>query len=163
MMTPSNRKIFRLTDHLCAEFTGHRWIHIGQERGALVFSLICAWTNGWASNRDAGDQRRHRAHHDGTVMCRMDLTDDESTIDESVESAQCLNYSEIQNSRIPSYWGTYDGQILKNQYNDTPRYKYQPDITLVNTVIYLLGRDLIGFKPYHLKKVIPIISQNTLG
>ena len=25
----------------------------GQWRGALTFSLICAWTNGWANNRDA--------------------------------------------------------------------------------------------------------------
>ena len=41
------------------------WIHLspvdspheGQWRGALVFSLICAWTNGWATNRDAGDLR----------------------------------------------------------------------------------------------------------
>ena len=42
--------------------------HKGQWRGALKFSLICAWTNGWASNRDAGDLRRHRAHYDTTVM-----------------------------------------------------------------------------------------------
>ena len=26
MMTSSNRNIFRFTDHLCGEFTGHRWI-----------------------------------------------------------------------------------------------------------------------------------------
>ena len=38
--------------------------HKGQWRGALTFSLICAWTNGWANNREAGDLRRHRAHHD---------------------------------------------------------------------------------------------------
>ena len=42
--------------------------HKGQWRGALVFSLICAWTNGWANNRDAGDLRRHHAHYDVTVM-----------------------------------------------------------------------------------------------
>ena len=30
----------------------------GQWRGALVLSLICAWTNGWVNNRDAGDLRR---------------------------------------------------------------------------------------------------------
>ena len=29
--------------------------HRGQWRGALVFSLICAWTNGWVNSRDAGD------------------------------------------------------------------------------------------------------------
>ena len=42
--------------------------HKGQWRGAFMFSLICAWTNGWANNRDAGDSRRHLAHHDVTVM-----------------------------------------------------------------------------------------------
>ena len=41
--------------------------HKGQWRGALVFSLISAWINGWLSNRDS---RRHRAHHDVTVMWR---------------------------------------------------------------------------------------------
>ena len=44
--------------------------HKGQWRGALMFSFICAWTNDWASNRDAGDLRRHRAHHDVTVMIK---------------------------------------------------------------------------------------------
>ena len=39
-------------------------LHKGQWRGALVFCLICAWTNGWVNNRDAGDLRRHRAHYD---------------------------------------------------------------------------------------------------
>ena len=42
----------------------------GQWRGALMFSLICAWTNGWAKHRDAGDMRRHRAYYDVTVMDR---------------------------------------------------------------------------------------------
>ena len=40
----------------------------GQWRGALMFSLICAWVNVWANNREAGDLRRHRAHYDVTVM-----------------------------------------------------------------------------------------------
>ena len=42
--------------------------HEGQWRGALVFSLICAWTNSWVSNRRATDLRRHRAHYDVTIM-----------------------------------------------------------------------------------------------
>ena len=42
--------------------------HKGQWRGALIFSLICAWTNGWINIRDAGDLRRNGAHHDVTVM-----------------------------------------------------------------------------------------------
>ena len=44
----------------------------GQWRGALVFSLICPWTNGSASNRDAGDLRRHRAHYDVNVMIKSE-------------------------------------------------------------------------------------------
>ena len=42
----------------------------GQWRGALIFSLICAWTNGWVNNREAGNLRRHRAHYDVTLMNR---------------------------------------------------------------------------------------------
>ena len=42
--------------------------HKGQWRGALMFSLICAWKNGWVNNGEAGDLGRHRAHYDVTVM-----------------------------------------------------------------------------------------------
>ena len=42
--------------------------HKGQWRGALMFSLICVWINGWVNNREAGDLRRYRGHHDVTVM-----------------------------------------------------------------------------------------------
>ena len=35
--------------------------HKGQWRGALIFSLICIWINGWVNNREAGDLRRYRA------------------------------------------------------------------------------------------------------
>ena len=41
--------------------------HKGQWRGALMFSFICAWTNGWVDNRDAGDLRRYCARYDVTV------------------------------------------------------------------------------------------------
>ena len=42
--------------------------HKGQWRGALIFSLICVWINGWVNNSDAGDFRRYRAHYDAIVM-----------------------------------------------------------------------------------------------
>ena len=38
-------------------------LHKGQWRGALIFSLICVWINGWVNNREAGDWRRYRAHY----------------------------------------------------------------------------------------------------
>ena len=40
--------------------------HEGQWRGALMFSLICVWINGWINNRQAGDLRRYLAHYDVT-------------------------------------------------------------------------------------------------
>ena len=40
----------------------------GQWRGAMMFSLICVWINGWVNNREAGDFRRCRAHYDVTVL-----------------------------------------------------------------------------------------------
>ena len=42
--------------------------HKGQWLGALMFSLICVWINGWVNNREAGDLRRHRGHYDVSVM-----------------------------------------------------------------------------------------------
>ena len=69
MMTSSNGNLFRVTG-LCAgnspvagEFPTQ-----GQWRGALMFSLICAWINGWVNNREAGDLRRLRVHYDAIVM-----------------------------------------------------------------------------------------------
>ena len=51
--------------------------HKGQWRGALMFSLICAWTNDWVNNRDADDLKRHRAHYDVSVMDNVyDFTDE---------------------------------------------------------------------------------------
>ena len=45
----------------------------GQWRGALMFSLICAWINCWVNNRDSGNLRRHRCslwRHCNVWYCR---------------------------------------------------------------------------------------------
>ena len=42
--------------------------HKGQWRGALMFSLIFVWINGWVNNREAGDLRHYRAHYGVTAM-----------------------------------------------------------------------------------------------
>ena len=42
--------------------------HKGQWRGALMFSLICAWINDWVNNGEAGDLRRRLANYDVIVM-----------------------------------------------------------------------------------------------
>ena len=54
-------------------------------RGALMFSLICAWTSGWVNNRDAGDLRRHCPHHDVTAMLLF-----MSSVKQSGASSSCL-------------------------------------------------------------------------
>ena len=70
MMTSSNGNIFRVTGHLCGEFTGHRWIPPTKASDAELgcFLWFAPWINGWVNNREAGDFRRHRAHYDVIVM-----------------------------------------------------------------------------------------------
>ena len=49
--------IICVTGPLCGEFTSHLWIppHKGQWCGALMFSLICTWTNCWVNYCKAGN------------------------------------------------------------------------------------------------------------
>ena len=68
-MTSSNGNIFRVTGLSELPMNSP---HKGRWGGASMFSLICAWTNGWANNRDAGDVGRHRIHYDVTVMMARD-------------------------------------------------------------------------------------------
>ena len=51
--------------------------HKGQWLGALMFSLIYAWTSVWVNNGDAGDLRRHRCHFDVTVTVYLLRTGDD--------------------------------------------------------------------------------------
>ena len=44
--------------------------HKGQWFAALMFSLICAWTNGWVSNRGTCDLKRQGAHYVATVKLK---------------------------------------------------------------------------------------------
>ena len=44
MMTSSNETIFRVTGHLCAEFTGHRWIPRTKASDAELWGFL--WSKG---------------------------------------------------------------------------------------------------------------------
>ena len=68
--------------------------HKGQWRGALMFSLIPAWINGWANNREAGDFRRNRAHYDVIVIISRTMTDG---------SVSSLGLDESNSPTIPNY------------------------------------------------------------
>ena len=59
--------------HYCPFVQGIHWSlvnspHKGQWHGNLMFSLICAWINGWVKNHEASDLRRHHTHYDVIVM-----------------------------------------------------------------------------------------------
>ena len=71
-MTSSNGNIFRVTGILCGNspVTGES-PHKGQWRGALVFPLICVWTNSRAKTGNAGDLRRHRTHYNVIQMVNI--------------------------------------------------------------------------------------------
>ena len=69
MMTSPNGNIFRVTGHLCGEFTGHRLIPRTNASDAELWWFFCSapeWTVG------SGDLRRYRAHYDVTVMRKWD-------------------------------------------------------------------------------------------
>ena len=69
--------------------------HKGQWHGALMFSLIRDWINGWVNNREAGDLRRHRAHYDVTVMKLPHL---------DCISIACSGQTKHQNSTPMAIW-----------------------------------------------------------
>ena len=76
--------------------------------GALMFSLICAWTNGWENTRYTGDLRRLRALYDGTVMwwqyyLRNGWVDRISVKKRSQYAIDCrLCYKTAANALVPS-------------------------------------------------------------
>ena len=57
---------FRVTGHLCEEFTGHLCIPLTKASDAELRCFIWSTIN----NREAGDLKCHRAHYDVTVMNR---------------------------------------------------------------------------------------------
>ena len=70
MMTSSNGNVFRVFVDPFVWGIYHSPVishHKGQGRGALMFPLMCASTNGCTNNGDADDFRRHRPHYDVTV------------------------------------------------------------------------------------------------
>ena len=81
---------------LCAGNSTHK----GQWHGALKFSLICTWINGWVNNGEAGDLRRHRTHYHVTVMwygpCKVVLIIpvmiDNRPLEATYSSARLISY-----------------------------------------------------------------------
>ena len=116
MMMSSYRNIFRITGHLCGEFTGHRWTppHKGQWRRALIFSFNCTWINSWVNNGEAGDLRCHRTHYDVIVMSTFIMscltrkyvfTVNIITCTYSIcDHQDCVKLGYLQSQRWPNLW-----------------------------------------------------------
>ena len=68
-MTSSNGNIFRVTGHLCGEFTGPGEFPTQRPvtRSFDVYFDLCS-NKRWVNSREAGDFRCHRAHYDVIVM-----------------------------------------------------------------------------------------------
>ena len=84
--------------------------HKGQWRGALMFSLTCAWTKGWVNNRDAGDLRRHRTQYDVTAMssiAKMTANNPSyAAVLTIVKSRQFIVYRVYDSVYLPCYLNT---------------------------------------------------------
>ena len=81
--------------------------HKGQWRGALMFSLICTWTNSWGNNGNAGELRRHRAHYDVTVMNNDSaMRSGKHGIQHNTitETGPCFHDDAIKWKHFPRYW-----------------------------------------------------------
>ena len=65
--------------------------YISQWRGALMFSLVCAWIYRWVNNREAGDLRRHRVHYDVTAIYTLNYFHNVT-----VSSTKSLNVHRLQ-------------------------------------------------------------------
>ena len=61
---------FRITGHLWWESTDDRWIPLtkGQWCGALVFSLMSAWSNCWTNKRVSSELRFLGSHYTDAIM-----------------------------------------------------------------------------------------------
>ena len=89
MMTSSNGNIFALlaisagNSSVSAEFPAQ-----SQWRGALMFSLICAWIQVCVNNGETGNLRHHRAPYDVIVM--WSLSGELDVVPLSVRSKICF-------------------------------------------------------------------------
>ena len=75
--------------------------HKVQWRGALMFSFICIWINGWVNNRKAGDLRRYRTHYDFTVMLLTAMQWQQQNSNQTLNSQKDIPYPALTGQQ----WG----------------------------------------------------------
>ena len=85
---------------LCAGNSPVNSPHKGHWRGALIFSFICAWINGWINNREAGDLRHHPAHYELGIYLSVILVIYNPLKLSYLGPIYCVSYSLIKTSLI---------------------------------------------------------------
>ena len=114
-------EIFSAILALCAEkspVTGE-FPSQSQWRGALMFSLSCAWINGWVNNSEAGDLRRHRVfmfkvfHEDVPNVFDNFFTYNYTIHEHNTRSAQHLHIP-LRVSNLTKTGIRYQGPIIWN-------------------------------------------------
>ena len=133
----SNGNIFRVTDPLWRgiQQSPVDSPHKGRWRRALMFSLICAWKNGWAHNRDAGDTRPHWAHYDATVM----------------ENANIFMYSKVISSSHRSFMvqHLFEGSSIPKSFMINQLYWLQAESSLAKVITYSFNYSSHPNMTYH--------------
>ena len=96
------------------------FLHKGQWRGALMFTLIYAWINDWVNNREAGDLRRQHGHYDVIVMKTPHI---------SVAPKQytCLASQKFILTRKPN-WSRYIDNLVVRAFQNTNAYMSEFDL-----------------------------------
>ena len=100
--------------------------HKGQWRGALMFSLIYAWSQGWANNWAADDLRCHYTHYNVTVMTSVEAP-----------CVSCSVYAQTSLSCVPCP-GPRHMASLKLWLVDSPeqhRHLFYPSCTCVHCMM----------------------------
>ena len=114
--------------------------HKGQWRGALIFSLICVWINGWVNYSEAGDFRRYHAHYDVSVMYVMTR----SWIGEIYRRVLCL--SPIKCCHAVTWLINYTSprKMHLNKINSFGEYEFYFDIQCCTSQLLISNTYYIG-------------------
>ena len=115
--------------------------HKYQRRGALMFSLICTWTNGWANKWNACDLRRHCAHYEITVMNIWRFADDIMKSVLLIHYVTVLTKSSIDKSVLVQLmaWHETNNHTKTNKWTAWWRHQMEKFIALLAFVWRILG------------------------
>ena len=116
-----------------------------------MFSLICAWINGWVNNHEADDLRCHHVHHDVTVM-----------VSDTLRFTFIRNFTGCnmyRNDRMSSFWQNSVLALATSEISSKCRHIHFNDLANCQHVWYkgpylpyvrMAGRALLAGHPRYL-------------